>query len=73
MHDISLNALRKIQELLTSFGVLEVNSQHGARHCAAVHLLDATHDHTHVPAKHTHTDMRIRFAAGVNDMLWEGL
>ena len=55
MHDISLNALRKIQELLTSFGVLEVNSQHGARHCAAVHLLDATHDHTHVPAKHTHT------------------
>ena len=51
-----LDALWESQELLSGFGVLEVNSQHGARHCAAVHLLDTAHDHTHVPANtHTHT------------------
>lgn len=38
------------QELLPGLGVLQVNSQHGARHRAAVHLLHAAHHHAHVPA-----------------------
>lgn len=46
-----LDTLWKVEELLPSFGVLEVSAEHGARHRAAVHLLDATHHHTHVPAK----------------------
>lgn len=54
-----LSALWKSQELLPSFGVLKVNPQHGARHRAAVHLLDTAHDHTHMPAHtHRHTELQ---------------
>lgn len=50
-------ALRQRQELLPGLGVLQVDPQHGAGHRAAVHLLDAAHDHAHVPAHtHTHTE-----------------
>lgn len=46
-----LGAHCESQELLPGFGVLQVDSQHGAGHRAAVHLLDAAHHHAHVPAK----------------------
>lgn len=36
------------EELLSSLWVLSENTQHGAGHSTAVHLLYSTHDHAHV-------------------------
>lgn len=44
----TLSAPDQGQELVSSLGVLTENAQHGAGHSLAVHLLDASHNHTHV-------------------------
>ncbi len=44
----SLSAPDQSQELVSCLGVLTENTQHGAGHSLAVHLLDASHNHTHV-------------------------
>lgn len=61
-----LSTLWKTQELLPSFGVLKVNPQHGARHRAAVHLLDTAHDHTHVPA-HTRRHRELQWSTHLSE------
>lgn len=49
------------QELVSCLGVLAENAQHGAGHSLAVHLLDASHNHTHVTGEQKGEKMKLEF------------